>query len=168
LRRFFEIELRAVGLARGIVWTTTDLGGVAISTPPGNWRLPVPATLRHGPAYTRAFGVRLPRALALLTRMEARHPREAHHYVPYIGVAPERQGAGLGTMLMSPTLRRCDLERLPAYLEASSERNAALYERLGFRLIEELGYGGREPLRLMLRAPQQPAADKPETIVTGG
>ncbi|MDQ6605536.1 MAG: GNAT family N-acetyltransferase [Actinomycetota bacterium] len=80
------------------------------------------ATLRHGPAYTRAFGTRLPRALALLTRMQSRHPRQAHHYFAFIGVAPERQGAGLGTRLMAPTLRSCDAAGLPAYLEASSAR----------------------------------------------
>ncbi len=126
------------------------------------------ATLRHGPAYTRAFGTRLPRALALLTRMQSRHPRQAHHYFAFIGVAPERQGAGLGTRLMAPTLRSCDAAGLPAYLEASSARNAVLYARLGFELVEELHYGGREPLRLMLRAPQQPAADYGEPAATGG
>jgi hypothetical protein len=52
---------------------------------------------------------------------------------------------------MRPTLERCDREGLPAYVEASSERNAALYERLGFKLIRELRVGGSPPLRLMLR-----------------
>jgi GNAT superfamily N-acetyltransferase len=151
LRRFFEIELRAVGLARGRVWTTSDLTGAAISTPPRRWRLPWRAQLADGLAFTRAFGRRLPHAGWLLQRIEARHPRSAHHYFPAIGVAPAQQGQGLGSALMSPTLQRCDEEALPAYLEASSERNAALYERLGFELIEELRYGGSQPLRLMLR-----------------
>jgi cytochrome P450 family 135 len=44
-------------------------------------------------------------------------------------------------------------EGLPAYIEASSERNAALYERRGFRLIRELRAGGCSPLRLMLSPP---------------
>jgi hypothetical protein len=33
---------------------------------------------------------------------------------------------------MRPTLDRCDADGVSAYLEASSERSAALYERLGF------------------------------------
>ncbi len=74
---------------------------------------------------------------------------EPHHYLPYIGVAPEAQGRGLGSALMRPILDRCDEERLPAYLEATSERNAALYERLGF----ELRAGGSPPLWLMVRPP---------------
>lgn len=37
-----------------------------------------------------------------------------------MGVAQSAQGKGLGTLLMTPTLGRCDEERLPAYLEATS------------------------------------------------
>lgn len=53
---------------------------------------------------------------------------------------------------MQPTLRASDERQLPAYLEASSERSARLYVRLGFEVIDEFHYGGSEPLRLMLRA----------------
>lgn len=153
LQRFFHIELRAVGLARGSVYTTDQLAGAAISTGPGNWRLPPRVLALHGAAFARAFGVRLPRATTLLTRVESRHVRQPHHYFAAIGVAPDQQGQGLGSGLMAPTLELCDRAGLPAYLEASSERSAALYERLGFQLVGELRYGGREPLRLMLRPP---------------
>jgi GNAT superfamily N-acetyltransferase len=151
LCRFFEIELRHVGLARGTVWTTDELAGAAVWAAPGNWRLPWLTQLRLGRAYTRAFGARLPRAGRLLARVEARHPRRPHYYLPFVGVAPEHQGRGLGTALMQPTLERCARDGLPAYLEATCERNARLYARLGFELIHELKYGGNEPLRLMLR-----------------
>jgi RimJ/RimL family protein N-acetyltransferase len=56
----------------------------------------------------------------------------------YVGVATRFQGQGLGAALLRPTLDRCDREGLPAYLEASSERSAALYERLGFVHLGEL------------------------------
>ncbi|MEV8072360.1 GNAT family N-acetyltransferase [Streptomyces pseudogriseolus] len=70
------------------------------------------------------------------------HPRSrAHEYLWMIGVAPGRQGEGLGTALIGSALDRCDREGRAAYLEASSERSAVLYRRLGF---EHLG----EPLRL--------------------
>ena len=153
LRRFFEIELRTAGLARGAVWTTPDRAGVAISVGPGKWGLPISGQLRHGRNYQRAFRSRLPQALGLQTRMQRLHPRWAHHYLPFIGVAPERQGRGLGTALMAPTLQECDRSRLAAYLEASNERSAALYARLGFAIVDELEYGGTQPLRLMLRVP---------------
>jgi GNAT superfamily N-acetyltransferase len=153
LRRFFEIELRHVGFARGMVWTTDDLAGAALSIPPGKWRLPWRTQVRLGRRYWQAFGVHLPRATMLLARMEARHPRQPHHYLPFIGVAPQRQGRGTGTALMKPTLELCTRAGLPAYLEATCERNARLYSRLGFDVIDELNYGASEPLRLMLRPP---------------
>jgi GNAT superfamily N-acetyltransferase len=151
LRRFFEIELRHVALARGLVWTTQELSGAALCLPPGAWRVPARVLFRQGPSFARAFGARLPKATGLLTMIERRHIREPHYYFAYIGVAPEAQGQGLGTLLMRPTLERCDADGLPAYLEASSERNAALYERLGFELKAEVRFAGSPPLRLMLR-----------------
>ncbi|MFG3154208.1 GNAT family N-acetyltransferase [Streptomyces sp. NPDC048219] len=61
------------------------------------------------------------------------HPAgRAHAYLWMIGVAPGRQGEGLGSALVESVLDRCDRERLPAYLEASSARSRGLYERLGF------------------------------------
>ena len=85
--------------------------------------------------------------------IEWRHLRGPHYYVRDVGVLPSMQGHGLGSALLRPTLERCDREGLPAYLEASSERSAALYERLGFQITRELRVGGSPPLRLMVRPP---------------
>jgi GNAT superfamily N-acetyltransferase len=155
LRRFFAIELRHLALPRGRVWTTSDLTGAALSLPPGAWRVPLRVTLLEG----SAFGVHLSRAARLGAAMEWRHVRESHYYVRDVGVHPDMQGKGLGSALLRPMLDRCDWEGLPAYLEASSERNAALYERLGFQLTDELRIAGSPPLRLMLRPPH-PSAGK--------
>lgn len=154
LRRFFTIELRDFALPRGRVWTSEDLTGAALSAPPGRWRVPPRASLSQGPL----FGMRLVRATRLLAAVEHRHPREPHYYFAVIGVHPAMQGRGIGSALMRPTLERCDRERLPAYLEASSERSAALYERLGFQVTSELRVAGSPPLRLMRR---QPASARP-------
>jgi GNAT superfamily N-acetyltransferase len=155
LRRFFGIELRHMALPHGHVWTTSDMSGAALSMPPGRWRAPLRATLLEG----RAFGAHLGWAARLGAAIEWRHGRELrepHHYVRDVGVLPEAQGRGLGSALMAPTLERCDRDGLPAYLEASSERSAALYERLGFRLVRELRVGGSPPLRLMVRQSREP------------
>lgn len=152
LRRFFGIELRQMALSRGRVWTTGDLSAAALVMPPGKWRVPLYATLREG----RAFGARVVRAARLGAEMEWRHARAVrgpHYYVRDVGVLPEMQGKGLGRALMSPTLECCDREGLPAYLEASSARSAALYESLGFEHVSELSISGSPPLRLMVRPP---------------
>ncbi len=156
LRRFFAIELRHLALPRGRVWTTSDLAGAALSLPPGAWRAPPRVTLLEG----RAFGVHLSRAARLGATIEWRHVHEPHYYVRDIGVHPDMQGRGLGSALLRPTLERCDRKGLPAYLEASSERNAALYERLGFQLTRELRVGGSPPLRLMLRPPHPRGSER--------
>jgi GNAT superfamily N-acetyltransferase len=153
LRHYFGIELRHFALPRGRVETTEDLAGAMLSLPPGRWRVPLHTTLLHG----SVFGARIAKAASLGARMELRHmrlAREPHYYVRDIGVNPGIQGRGLGSALMRPTLDRCDREGLPAYIEASSERSAALYARLGFQLIEELRVWGSPPLRLMLRPPR--------------
>lgn len=155
LRRFFTIELRHMAFARGTVWTCDVLRGAAMCMPPGAWQLPPRVALAQAPAFGRAFGRRLPVATALQAAMELRHERRAHWYILAAGVRPEHQGRGLGTALLAPTLGRCDREGLPAYLEASSERSAALYERLGFEHVRQLRLAGSPPLWLMLRPPRQ-------------
>ena len=150
LRRYFAIELSHFALAHGRVWTTSDLAGAALSLPPGAWRAPLRVTLLEG----GVFGAHLSRAARMAAAIERRHVREAHYYVRDVGVLSAMQGKGLGSALLRPTLKQCDQEAVPAYLEASSERNAALYARLGFELIEELRVNGSPPLRLMLRPPQ--------------
>jgi ribosomal protein S18 acetylase RimI-like enzyme len=150
LRRYFGIELRHLVLPRGRVWTTSDLTGAALTLPPGAWRSPLRVTLLEG----SAFGVHVSRAARMGGAIEWRHVRGPHYYVRDVGVLPDMQGQGLGSALLRPTLERCDREGLPAYLEASNERSAALYERLGFKLTGELRIGSCPVLRLMLRPPQ--------------
>ncbi len=151
LRRFFGLELRGMALPRGAVWTTPEVSGAAMVMPPGRWRVPTATTLLEG----SAFGLRVGHAARLGATMEWRHGRAAlgaHYYVRDVGVVPAAQGQGLGTALLRPTLEACDREGCPCYLEATTDRNEALYERLSFRVIEELRVGGCPPLRLMVRA----------------
>lgn len=156
LERFFRLELQHVVLPSGTAWTVDGSAGASLELPPNRWRMPIGAQIAHSPAFARVFGTRLPHALALVTTMEHRHLREPHHYIAYVGVAPDAQGRGLGTTLMRPTLDRCDRERLPAYLEATSERNAALYERLGFQHLGPFRLGSSPPLWPMRRPPSSP------------
>ncbi|HEY2537187.1 MAG TPA: GNAT family N-acetyltransferase [Solirubrobacteraceae bacterium] len=153
LEQYFAIQL-AHSFENGCVWTSDGLQGAALCMPPGQWHLPPKLLLAHGGRFTNVFRGRLPRAIGLLAAVERRHLRGAHYYFANIGVAPEAQGRGLGSRLMRPTLDRCDEEGLPAYLEATTERNTALYERLGFECTDTLRFAGSPPLRLMVRPPQ--------------
>ncbi len=65
------------------------------------------------------------------------------------------QGRGLGGALLRGVLDRCDRTKSPAYLEASTEKNARIYERYGFGVTEELRIGADgPPLWLMWREPR--------------
>jgi ribosomal protein S18 acetylase RimI-like enzyme len=130
LRRLIEIELACYVFPAGRVLTTGDFGGASLELPPGRWEMTVPLSAAIG--FVRTFGMRLLRGRLLQKLFEVNHLQEPHYYIRYLGVATRFQGRGLGTALLRPTLDRCDREGVPAYLEASTERSAALYERLGF------------------------------------
>jgi ribosomal protein S18 acetylase RimI-like enzyme len=156
LRTFFETELRTTGIPLGLTWTTDDLAGGAIWMPPDKWRVPVTTTMRELRPMARVFGRRLLLALQSRLRMEARHPgKPSHGYLLMMGVAPERQGRGLGTALLEPVLGSLDNGRTPAYLEASSTRSRELYRRNGFEVTGQLDLpSGGPPLWLMWREPR--------------
>jgi ribosomal protein S18 acetylase RimI-like enzyme len=86
---------------------------------------------------------RLDRLAAGMEVQGSMHPHDPHWYLPWIGVKPEAQGMGLGSALLVTGLARADADGLPAYLEATSRRNAALYARHGFEetgIVEAEGY----------------------------
>jgi ribosomal protein S18 acetylase RimI-like enzyme len=69
---------------------------------------------------------------------EAVHPEQPAWYVQFIGVHAPEQGRGLGSILLRDVTSRADAAGEPAYLEATSERNRALYERHGFEVTSEI------------------------------
>lgn len=86
-----------------------------------------------------------------VSQVDAHHPHEPVWYLPFVGVDPAHQGQGHGADLVRAGLIRADADGLPAYLEATSERNRALYERLGFEVVGEIRAGDSPSLWPMLR-----------------
>jgi len=124
--------------------------------PPDEWRVPVTQTIRETPTAVGTFGRRLPVALWSRLRMERHHPRKPPHwYLAVMGVDPDWQGSGLGGALMRPVLDQLDAGAMPAYLEASTPRSRALYERNGFEVTGEFNMPrGGPPIWLMWREPR--------------
>jgi ribosomal protein S18 acetylase RimI-like enzyme len=159
LRQGFSFFARKIWLQHDECYTTAQIAGGACWLPPGEWHLSAFQQLRLLPGMIRITRGDFLRMMRTLNTMEKKHPHEQHYYLPVIGVQPESQGKGFGSALLRPILDRCDSERLPAYLEASSMRSRALYERHGFELVEELRVeDGAPPLWRMWREPMpQPA-----------
>lgn len=158
LRTMFAAEMEQYVVPNGTVWTTSGYDGAVSELPPGAWEMPLSFTGTEALKWMRAFGTRLALAGRVHRAMDERHLREPHFYVRTVGVRTVLQGQGVGSALMQPTLERADSAGLPTYIEASSERSAALYERLGFVHMDvvELPAGG-PPVWLMRRPPAGPS-----------
>jgi GNAT superfamily N-acetyltransferase len=86
--------------------------------------------------------------------LESNHPHDPHYYLNLLGVTPDHQGSGIGSALLWAVLDRADREGASAYLEATSPKNRALYERHGFEVSMELRCSDCPPLWAMWRRPQ--------------
>jgi GNAT superfamily N-acetyltransferase len=154
LERSFRLYLRRLWFKQGECYTTASGVGAIVWELPGQWKVGILDQLRLLPFMARINGRLLPRIVRALAVVESDHPAEPHYYLPLVGVEPEWRGRGLGTALMRPILDRCDAEKVPAYLEATTPRNRALYERHGFAVTEEFALGpGSPPLWRMWRNP---------------
>lgn len=102
-----------------------------------------PATVKaedFPPTGDRAFGVRFFQNNADRSRAAARG--EAHWFLSIMVVRPEAQRKGVGAALMSDGVRRIDEEGgLIAGVNASPA-GKGLYERYGFRTVEESAFEG--------------------------
>ncbi len=122
---------------------TGELLGVAAWEAPRAGRRPWWHQAVELPRLARAFGwTRLRAAARREEELGAERPDVPHWYLGQIGVSPEARGLGIGGALLAHRLERVDVLRDAAYLESSTERNRALYERHGFvrgRAIGGLG-----------------------------
>ncbi len=139
LEAAFTLFLQRIWLPQGECYAAERLFGGALWLPPGKWHLGLGEQLRLLPSMIRVARRSLPRLIAVLNMIEKSHPKEPdHYYLAVLGIEPELQGRGFGSALMQPVLARCDQQQVPAYLESSKRRNVVLYERHGFRVLEEL------------------------------
>ena len=91
------------------------------------------------------------RMAAVVELQDAHHPSEPHWYLAFMGVVPEGQGQGCGSVMLDHVLQDVDRQRMPAYLEASCPENRRLYERHGFRTLGEMQVADCPPLYPMWR-----------------
>lgn len=133
---------------------TDTRSGAAVWSPPGA-EFDVAAETRFEATLTALAGDAAGRIGALTDLLERNHPYEPDHlHLALIGVVPDRQGTGIGSALLRAVLDRADRDGTPAYLEATSAQNRALYERHGFVALRQLQVLDCPPLTAMWREPQ--------------
>jgi GNAT superfamily N-acetyltransferase len=124
--------------------------GAAVLSPPG--AMPGPdAEARFGTDMEATCPDDLARLGEVMDLLAWHRPSERHHYLNLLGVIPDHQGAGIGSALLRSVLDPADHLGEPAYVEATSPRNRALFERHGFEVVDELRTGDCPPLWAMWR-----------------
>lgn len=127
---YFRIHLEH-GLTCGLVYTTPDWAGTALWLPVGT-QPPAPPD-GYEARLAAVTGPWLKQFIAFDAALMTRHPvTRTHHYLALLGVRPGRQGRGIGSALLQAHHQELDALGLPAYLEASSQRNRKLYRRHGY------------------------------------
>jgi ribosomal protein S18 acetylase RimI-like enzyme len=146
--------VKAVGgaaFAKGTADSIDDCGGVALWLPPGVG----PDEETMGALAAEAVpAADQEEVFGFMSQMGEFHPAKSHWYLPLIGVDVTKQGRGYGSVLLRHAVERCDRDRLPAYLEATSQLNKPLYQRHGFEEIGVIQEGSSPPMWPMQRMPR--------------
>jgi len=147
--------LLPVAEAHGEVWVAREAGCVVaalIGAPPFAYPLPAPAFA----ARLRCLagqGWQVSRRWAEVFRaLDGLHPLEPHWYLGTLGVDPDYQGHGIGTVLLRHWLVHSAGDASPAYLETDLRENVGFYEREGFAVERETRVLG-VPVWCMRRPP---------------
>jgi GNAT superfamily N-acetyltransferase len=152
MHAFFQIILEQAW--NQMIYTIDDVRAAAVWVPPGRAQLSEDEANAIMPTLAAAFDDLTPALETLMAAQEEYHPHEPHYYLPFIGTRPEWQGQGFGSKLLRPALARCDAERMPAYLEATTELNRDLYARHGFVVLGPLEVPGGPTMFRMWREPR--------------
>lgn len=135
LREFQRLFLAEIGLPHGRVWVSDDLDAVAVwSTPVGDAG---PTLQQLLPRLIELAGDRSDAHASAEAAMEAHRPSEPVWFLGTVGVRPSAQGRGLGRAVIEPGLAAADAERVPAFLETSTDANVGVYKALGFETTAE-------------------------------
>ena len=132
LPRWFELVVSA-NLGHGEIYTNDGVIAGAVWLPP-NTHDDEQLTTALGEVSGEFVG----NLFDAFELMAEQHPHEPHHYLFLLATSPEWQGCGAGSAVLRPVLDMCDRDAMPAYLEASTERNKALYLRHGFEVVGEI------------------------------
>jgi GNAT superfamily N-acetyltransferase len=127
----FEVYVDAY-LPHGETYLTADGNGAAVWLPPNTELFTPDQEQAFGEALADLLGPDVDRVFQLEEIFAEHHPDEPLYYCQFLATVPAFQSRGIGSAFLRDMLRRVDSEGMPAYHEATSPRNRALYERHGY------------------------------------
>lgn len=87
----------------------------------------------------RAIGLSgINKAMKREALIKEKQPKVPMAYLWFIGVDPQYQHSGIGSKLLKEVIEHAKNQRLPVYLETSTERNLPWYHRSGFQIYDQL------------------------------
>ena len=79
--------------------------------------------------------------LADAAKAKGLNGRKEYFYVFFLGTHPDARGQGLGSAIMREYQARAAKGGVPLWLEATTAYSMRLYERLGFKIVDEMVLG---------------------------
>lgn len=142
LKSMMELLLR-IGIKYGIVHTTSaKLEGIAIWFPSNKSKITTwMGLLNGGFSYFFKLGSKaVKKQNRLYNYILTKHMNlmpSYHWYLSIIGINPIYQGKGFSSVLFNSMFNQIDKQNLPFFLDTNNEENLPIYNRFGFRLLEE-------------------------------
>jgi GNAT superfamily N-acetyltransferase len=135
-------------------YLTSDGAGAAVWLPPGAELFTAAQEERFGQQLEELVGDDIVRFGQLAEVFAEHHPTEPLWYCQFLATVPAFQSQGIGSALLRDVLQRADRDGVPAYHEATTPRNRALYERHGYVNQGEFRLPDGPPLWRMWRDPR--------------
>lgn len=146
----------------GDVWLSDDEQACALILLPDRKKTTLHSILWDVKLALSVIGIdRVSKVLARESKIKAFHPKEPFSYLWFIGVTPDKQNKGTGSLLLRELADHYQKSTRPIYLETSVDRNIPWYTKNGFEIFKslELSY-----TLYMLRRPINSAVKKEELI----
>ncbi len=123
-------------MGRGIIWEPTDGHGALVLVPPEQQDA-LDDALGHVDETHNVFHDGGRRYELFWEWVASKVPREPLWHLDSVAVLPEWQGHGIGSALIEFGLEHARESGTAMVLETGTQRNVPLYERLGFRVVED-------------------------------
>jgi len=128
----------------GNVFLSDDAKAAALIIYPDKKRVTLKSTWLDLKFAIQCIGIsNLFKAIKRESAIKKVHPTVPFSYLWFIGVKPDNQNAGSGTILLKEILTHSRSQHRPIVLETSTDRNLPWYKKNQFHIYTELDFGYR-------------------------